>query len=534
MSIGERISIFAGALLVLCSAGSLAENRTSRAPLEKFVDELPIPTVITAKPGMDLTIHMVQTQVKFHRDLPEQPAFTYNGTLPGPTIEVETGQFLRVKWRDELPGKHVFPAPAGAMGADLPDVKAVVHLHGAATPQPGITDRFHDNDGWPDLWLRAGEEQIAEYPNQQDARQLWYHDHAVGDTGRNVAAGLSGAYFIRDAFERSLGLPSGKFEIPLILQTQGIAEDGTRYYTNTTGVEFYGNSATVNGKLWPRLSVEPRKYRFRILNGANARSFAMKLLDEADDSDGPPLFQIGTDAGFLAGTATLNDPADPDAPRLLLAPAERADIIIDFSRFAGHKLVLQNNSLDPGDAEMPIPLLMRFDVGTSLSAPDESKLPTHIRGLPRMKEAGASNTRKIVFSNVSMSNGVSMMMLNNAGWTDPVTERPVLNSTEIWEIVNPLPDGHPFHVHLVNFQILDRRPLDAKRFLNDGIIQFTGDAELPDTNELGWKDVVRVPPRSVTRIIMKFAKYTGHYVYHCHILEHEDMDMMRPFEVVAP
>ena len=360
----------------------------------------------------------------------------------------------------------------------MPDVRTVTHLHGAVVEQPGIQDRVHNNDGWPDAWITPGQEQISEYPNDQDARMLWYHDHAMASTGRNVAAGLAGAYIIRDGYERSLNLPSGDYEVPLLIQTEGFNSDGTRYYTSDIGTEFYGNSVAVNGKLFPFMNVEPRKYRFRILDGSNARSYSLKLIDQDAQTPGPAFYQIGVDGGFLERTAVLNDPSDSDSPRLELAPAERADVIIDFSKFAGKNLLLTNDSLEPGDGEMPIPQIMLFKVGTKLNQPDTSQLPMQMRPIQPLKARDAVTTRRISLEMMTM-NGLPMMMLNGKAWEDPITEKPVLGSTEIWELVNTTTSMHPFHMHLVNFQMLDSRPFDVAQYAKNGQITYTDDADIP-------------------------------------------------------
>ena len=421
------------------------------------------------------------------------------------------------------------------MGATpLPDVRAVTHLHGAMVSQPSITDKLHDNDGWPDAWIVPGEEQIAQYPNNQSARMLWYHDHAMGETGRNVAAGLAGAYLIRDPLERSLNLPRGKYEIPLIIQSKGINIDGSLYYSRDISSEYYGNSVFVNGKLYPYINVEPRKYRFRILNASNARTFGLKLFEApALTSPGPAFYQIGSDSGFLEHTVVVNDPTDPNALLLTMAPAERADVIIDFSKSSGKNFLLRNLALpDGGDHELPLPQIMLFKVGTTVTEADTSQIPNFIRPIRRMEASEAIKTRQIIFNQINMANGSPMLQLNGKAWMDPIEEKPVLGSTEVWELVDALPDSHPFHIHLVEFQVLDRRPFDLDAYTKTGKINYTGPVENPDANEMGQKDVVRIYPSMVTRIIMKFAPYAGYYVYHCHILEHEDMDMMRPYQVV--
>jgi spore coat protein A len=518
----------------LWSAEILATN-SAQAPIQKYVDELPrLERILIPehKGFYDLNVTLQQTSVKLHRDLPEFPAFTYNRSFPGPMIEVESGQGLRVHWLNQLPSQHVLAKPTGGMEENLPEVKAVTHLHGAVVTQSSTTDVLHNNDGWPDAFTTKGQEQIAEYPNEQSARMLWYHDHAMGDTGRNVAAGLAGVYLIHDPVERSLNLPSGEFEIPIVFQTQGLQLNGTRFYTKDLSQEFYGNSVTVNGKLWPYANVEPRKYRLRFLNASNARSYSLRLADLASNAPGPAFYQIGTDGGFLGTTAILNEPSDAHALKLFLAPAERADVIIDFSNYKGQTLVLQNDSVDPGDGEIPLPELMVFKVQGSLSKPDTSSLPMHPRIIKKISERTVKEVRPIVFDFMKMDGMPPMLELNGKMWHDPVTEMPKLGSTEIWQLIDLLPDMHPFHIHLVNFQVLDRTPIDVEEYQKSGKIVPTGPVMMPDPNELGWKDVVRVKPRMMTRVIMKFGPFAGHYVYHCHILEHEDMDMMRPFDVV--
>ena len=520
--------------------GIAAENFMALSP---FVDELPIPPRIIIPPASkdaDITITMNQFKTKFHRDFPETNAWGYNESSPGPTIEVEKGQKLTVHWKDQLPTTHLFKEPSGlgGMGSSntdpKPDVRNVVHLHGAVVTETSPMDRHHNNDGWPDAWIVPGEEQMAKYPNKQKARTLWYHDHASAETGRNVAAGLVGFYIIHDKYERSLNLPAGEFDVPLMIQPKGFLADGSLYYSSTISKEYYGNTFVVNGKLYPFMNVEPRKYRFRILNASNARTIALKLLDLNDlVTPGPAFNQIGTDAGFLQDTVVLNDPTNADAPRLNLMPAERADVIVDFSNFAGRQLLLSNNARpDDPDASMPLPKVMLFKVASTISHPDSSSLPMHMREIKKIDPKKASVTRQIVLNQMTMADGSSMLQMNGKSWTDPISEKPILGATEIWELIDTLPDSHPFHIHLVEFQVLDRRPFDTDAYVKTGVITYTGPAVLPEPNEMGWKDTIRASSRTVTRIIVKFGPYPGYYVYHCHILEHEDMDMMRPFQIV--
>ncbi len=512
---------------------------------EKYADPLPIPERIlvnrSGKSSAELNMPMTQFQMKLHRDLPIQTVWGYAGRYPGPTIEVDSDQFLRVHWKNALPQKHIFPLPRGmdngiTRGLCLPlapDVRTVTHLHGAEVSEPNPLDRLHNNDGWPDSWVTPGQEQIAEYPNHQSARTLWYHDHAMGTTGRNVAAGLAGAYIIHDSFERSLNLPRDQYDIPLMIQSHAFSEEGLLQYTNDITQEYYGNTVSVNGKLWPFLNVEPRKYRFRFVNAANARVFGMKLVSEEDETkNGPAFYQIGSDSGFLDRTVVLNDPANQNAPRLILAPGERADVIIDFSKYAGKNFLLHNNQRDGADGEIMIADLMLFKVAAQVTKPDHSRIPQSFQPIRRLKISEATQERKIVFAVSKTPSGEEMLTLNNKAWNDPIEEKPKLGSTEVWDLYNTLPDSHPFHLHSVQFQIVDRTPIDASHYSTTGRVTLAGNTVAPEANELGWKDTVRLPPFTLVRIIVRFEPFPGFYVYHCHNLEHEDMDMMRPFQIV--
>jgi spore coat protein A, manganese oxidase len=569
----------------LASAGeNVQPAKTASNVFTPFVDPLPTPPRIVVPAGQEeLTISLQQFNSRLHRDFTsDTPMWGYNGVSPGPIIEVESGHPLRIHWKNELPTTHVFAAPAGMsmdiplpgsrfvfdgprldgeeagrgmaslMGMDpmnmAPDVRNVTHLHGAKVWEDSPLNSLTNNDGWPDTWTVPGQEQIAYYPNKQDARTLFFHDHAMGETGRNVAAGLAGVYLIHDDFERSLNLPSGEYDIPIVLQGMTLKPDGSRVYTDRVDNEYYGNAVLVNGKLMPYLDVEPRKYRFRFVNASNARAYGLSLLDAADHTTpGPALVQIGSDAGFLEKSVTTSDFTDPNTLQLFLASAERADVIVDFSKFAGRNFILLNsNAITDPDGEIGVPQLMQFRVAAQVKAPDTSSLPADIRRIDRLDPATAVKTRRIVLSQEDHPDGSTMFRIDNRSWIyskkdargnaywDYEIQNVVkANTTEIWEIVNASDKlQHPFHVHLVEFQVLDRRPFDPDAFKKDGTISYTAEAFSPDANEMGWKDVVRAKPHQVTRIIMHFGPETGYYVYHCHILEHEDMDMMVPFQVV--
>jgi len=274
--------------------------------------------------------------------------------------------------------------------------------------------------------------------------------------------------------------------------------------------EFFGNTVLVNGKILPYLEVEPCKYRFRVLNAANGRFFHLSL------PNGQTFHQIGTDQGLLPAPVALK--------QLTLAPGERADVVVDFGDQAGAQIVLTN------DAHQSV---IQLRVGKS-SSKDTSSLPSALRPVRRIAESEAVKTRTVTLGEVDDLRGETVvMLLNNTHWKMPVTENPSLNSVEIWELLNMTDDTHPIHLHLVRFQVLDRRRFDAFAYQNKGILRYRGDAIPPDPSEAGWKDTVRAEPGMITRIIVPFEGYTGRYVWHCHILEHEDNEMMRPYDVVA-
>ena len=278
--------------------------------------------------------------------------------------------------------------------------------------------------------------------------------------------------------------------------------------------EFYGNAVVCNGKLYPYLDVQPRKYRFRLLNASNGRFFHLTL------SDNRPFHQVGSDLGLLQSPV--------DVQTLIMFPAERAEVVVDFSGLEGQELHLRSDA----DAILQFRVRKSSQAGSTV---DTSALPALLRSIPRVPESQAVQTRLLTLSEHDDAAGNSMqMLLNESHWDMPVTEKPVLDSTEIWSFVNLSGDAHPVHLHLVRFQVLDRRPIDLFAYNADKSIVYTGPAVPPGANELGWKDTVRTDPGMVTRIIVKFEGYVGRYVWHCHLLEHEDNEMMRPYDVIPP
>jgi spore coat protein A, manganese oxidase len=531
--------------------------------LRKFVDELPIPATLTSRAtrgGVPFyEVEMRQFRKQLHRHLPPTTLWGYDGMYPAPTFEVRRGHPIAVRWQNNLPGHHFLPIDTTIHGAEpkFPPVRTVVHLHGQKT--------LPDSDGYPEAWFTNGFKQTGpyfttqtyHYPNDQQATTLWYHDHALGVTRLNVYAGLGGGlYLIRDDHEDSLGLPRGEYEIPLVIQDRFFNSDGSLLYpvednggdpdTRVPPVwipEFFGDTVLVNGKVWPFLEVEPRKYRFRILNASNARVYHMTLQESAVTGQrlgrpGPVFQQIGSDGGLLPAPVTRTD--------LLIAPAERLDVVIDFSGWGGKTFVLNNDAKAPypdGDDIVPSDIML-FKVERRLEERDRSRLPAVLNTVAPLDPASAVKVRDLVLSEldsaVPFENPI-MAMINDAHWDDPVTETPKAGTTEVWRIINTTGDAHPIHVHLVQFQILDRRPFNPDRYPDD--LVYTGPAESPANNEQpAWKDTVISLPATVTRIIAKFDLPTGtpmlpgqrfRYIFHCHILEHEENEMMRPYDVVG-
>ncbi|HHQ40886.1 MAG TPA: multicopper oxidase family protein [Chromatiales bacterium] len=392
----------------------------------------------------------------------------YNGITPGPTLRVRRGDPVVVRQTNLLPDN------------------VTTHLHGGHVPP--------QYDGYPVDYIVPGASKDYHYPNTQAGAMLWYHDHTMDLTGRHVWMGLAGLYIIEEPGEDTLGLPSGPYEVPLVIQDRNFAADGSLVYTDNIMQGELGSIILVNGAPWPYLEVGTRKYRLRILNGSNARLYELAL------SNGAPFIQIGTDGGFLEQPVQRT--------RIRLAPAERVDVIVDFSSASvGDSIVLQNRA-----ATGAVSQIMRFDV--TRAEADIGPVPQFLFPVERLDPAAATSTRTFVFS---MGGGMRTPWVINGLPYDPnrIDARPILGSTEIWELVNRSGMFHPVHIHDIMWQIVDvnGRP--------------------PAPGEAGWKDTFYVPPRGRVRVIGRFENYRGGpYVFHCHILEHEDHAMMAQFEVI--
>jgi spore coat protein A len=545
-------------------------NHSSPA-LEKWVDEVPRPGVVEPTGTKDgqpyYEIEIKEIEQKIHRDLPATTLYGYDGQYPGPTIEAEQDEPIYVRWQNKLPDEHFLPVDTTVHSDIIPydkeGVRAVTHLHGGNTESA--------SDGRPKAWFTPDFEETGPdfkkkdyyYSNDQPPATLWYHDHALGITRLNSYAGLAGFYLIRNEHERDLGLPEGKYEIPLTLQDRSFNEDGSLFYPTTAPDEegnsypepsivpqFYGDTPVVNGKAWPRLSVEPRKYRFRILNGSNSRFYNLKLFEHNETSgeaskEGPPFLQIGNDGGLLSEPVKVSD-------RLEIGSSQRADVVVDFTDYAGRTLLLHNNApakyrgmagIGEGGYE-PLPEIMLIDVSDSKNKRDSSQVQDELTQVPNIPADSVDNTRYVTLAPQSDEYGRKRYLLGTEEkptghkLTDPVTEKPTVGDTEIWSIANLTGMSHPVHLHLVHFQVLGRQSSGDYEPATDDIEPDV--LEAPKTYELGWNDVVTVDPGEVVHVIAHFGEYkglfsdrTGDYMWHCHMMEHEEYDMMRTFRVVS-
>lgn len=559
---------------------------------------------------------------------------------PAFTIEAKVRNPVQVKWINGLkdgngnylphllpvdPTLHWANPPGGYDGRDMRPtftatpgrytgpVPIVTHVHGAHTQQ--------ESDGYPEAWYlpdaldippsfaRTGTfydqfrlssplggrwgpgSAVFQYPNDQRAATLWYHDHSLGMTRLNVYAGPAGFYLLRGGPgdlmagmlpgpAPALGDPPGMsyYEIPIVIQDRSFNNDGSLFYPDNRAFfeglhpsqlkipfigedacegpsdvspiwnpEFFGNTIVVNGRTWPYLNVERRRYRFRFLNGCDSRFLILKLNNDL------PFWQIGADGGFL--------PAPVQLDRLLIAPAERADVIVDFTQVpVGAEIVLLNLGPDepfgggepPTDFDQADPattgqvMLFRVvpETGTDSSTPpDQLNMPS-VAPLPAPRNTRSvslneeesrfvkviarpsGNTMLACYDPEAEPFGPTSALLGTLAedgsgkpllWGAEISENPRLNSTEVWEIHNFTEDAHPIHVHMVQFQVIDRHPME-------------GAARAPESWETGFKDTVIAYPEEVTRIKAKFD-IPGRFVWHCHILEHEDNEMMRPYSV---
>jgi len=461
-------------------------------------------------------------------------------------VGARAGTPLDISFTNHLPTTYPDWLPVDTRETPLGNrVRLMTHLHG------GFVAGASDGNPWltPE-GFGPGETQTVHYTNQlphMPASMLWFHDHGLGATRLNVLAGLAAAYIVRDDFDTGLepnpiGIPGGPYEIPLVIQDRLFNSDGTFLYptSDIEGAvwigEYFGDVMLVNGKVWPFLEVEPRMYRLRILNGCNARILNL-------DIPGARWWQIGAEGGLWAGPVPVS--------QLVLAPAERADVLVDFSRLAG-AVVPMMNFRPPKPVTTPAPPLnhvMQIRVKRTVSQIGPTIIPATLPGRDASLTDPVVRRRYITLNETGIGTADWVLTLNAADFEAAPTEQPRAGTTEEWVFVNLTGDTHPMHMHLATFQVVGRTPFDVGSYQDmygspfgvaggiDPTPFATGPMEPPDPTERGFKDTVKVNPGSFTIIRVKFELPAGisapqSYVYHCHILEHEDNDMMRPFTVI--
>lgn len=581
----SRRTLLGGAALGM---GGLAAGKAFATPLPRlpaplifhspkvtpFVDPMPVPPVVT---GQEIDLVARTTRHRFHSSWKESTAFGYGGSsYLGPTLEAHAGQTTTVTFRNAL-GRHPFAADIdtslhGASASDRDAPRSVLHLHGGVTPP--------EHDGHTEATIPPGAAAVHHYPQRQEAATLWYHDHAMGITRANVYAGLAGLYLLRDRFDTGrednpLGLPAGEFEVPLIIQEKIFTAGGQQSLRSTPLVPrgsweggAVGDVGLVNGAVWPELPVARGRYRFRVLNAASFSVWNLFF------SNRMQFWVIGNDGGLL------------DAPvpttSVLLSPGERIDLLVDFSGLRPDEtVVLRNDEKPPNQAaiigEVALTQFCRFRATSA--AGFTGPVPARLRGGPGQPAALPPLEEPVRVRNVTVNQlgefriPPANMNLNNLPYTSDDVETPRQGTVEQWNIINTTPDPHPIHLHLVHFRILGRqsydrgqyiyhhpRPKLGSRWAPSAEPYLTGPLVPPAPWEAGPKDVVRIDGLQVTRIIVRFptadelgfdpdatfpAPYpVAHdgmemsstlqgYMWHCHILDHEDHDMMLRFRTVA-
>ena len=409
-----------------------------------------------------------------------------NGLL-GPSFKVNKGETVRILLQNNL-SEH-----------------SNIHWHGLKVPAL--------MDGHPDQLANPGSTFLYQFTINQRAGLSWYHPHPHGLTGKQVFQGLAGLFFINDTEEAALNLPSGQYELPLIIQDKRISSTGITYNPKMEEVMagFMGESVLVNGIFAPYTEVATKYYRLRILNGSNARVYNLAFSNNAD------MIIIGNDGGLLRNPATIKE--------ILIAPGERLDVLVNFSGVSvGTELFLTSREFsNGGDAQGKQTFrIMKFKVTTA--ATDTFIVPANLSAFNAIPASSAVKTRTFEISNamehhgVPMNDGMQMRHRINGKLFDSsrIDEAVTVNTNEIWVFDNSDGDEpHPMHLHGVFFQVLER----------------TGGRGRLIVSENGWKDTVLVMPGEIVKVIVPFETNTGKFVFHCHNLEHEDDGMMLQYQL---
>jgi|tagenome__1003787_1003787.scaffolds.fasta_scaffold20972251_2 spore coat protein A len=499
-----KLGVLGSAALVLpmerVARTKLAEaGRLSPSQLPKpFVRDFLVPPVAqpvkrTLKDGRvvdyyDFVQETGQVQV-LDAPFPKTTIWGYEGITPGPTIKVPAGTEVVVRQNNALPAVHPVLRYESTTST---------HLHGSASlPQ---------FDGYASDVTATGQSKYYLYPDFQEARTLWYHDHGVHHTAENAYMGLAAQYHLKDAIEGAK-LPQGEFDVPLTVRDAIFGTDGQLIFDSSSESSLMGDVILVNGVPWPKMKVKRRTYRFRLLNASLSRSYRLAL------SNNQPIAVVGTDGGLTQAPQLVRD--------LRVGMAERYELVIDFSKLGpGQQVILKNLGL-PNNVNFPSTAnIMMFEVIGDTPDTTNNTLPATLFDHPVMllKESDAVTRRRLEFVRQNghwTVNGQTWDDVINSGFTK-VVANPALNSVEVWDLVNKSGGWfHPVHIHLVDFQILSRNGRPAFAY------------------ERGPKDVAYVGENETVRVVARFGPQVGRYMIHCHNLVHEDHDMMVQFQVGA-
>ncbi|KAF1837542.1 Cupredoxin [Decorospora gaudefroyi] len=481
-------------LAAILASQALAGDDEWLSPVYKgiFQTELPIPevkaktyTYRNETTGNEIDFYEVDVRPFYQQVYPGlKPArlVGYDGMSPGPTFKMTRGREAIVRFKNHG------------------DKDLSVHLHGSFSRAPF--------DGWAEDTTKVGQYKDYYYPNKQSGRTMWYHDHAVHHTAENAYFGQAGFYILTDPAENGLGLPSGPYDVPLGLASKQYNRDGTLFDPKDETDSLYGDVIHVNGQPWPFMNVEPRKYRFRILDTSISRAFKITLED--DRSTKLPFHVIAADTGLMTKPVKTDN--------LEISMAERWEIVVDFSAYKGKNVTMKNARDVQADEDYnSTNKIMRFVVGSKVTTQDgNGELPSSLRtvqfpprknGIDKSFKFGRTNGQWMV-------NGVTFSDVKNR-----ILAKPQRGAVEVWELENSSGGwSHPVHIHLVDFQILTRT--GGKR----GVLPYEKEA---------MKDVVLLGRNEKVTVIARYAPYDGVYMFHCHNLIHEDHDMMAAFNVTS-
>ena len=486
--IGTGSILVGGSLLTLlesCTDGNMMNGNGMNMGGQPFpVTEgdfsrlLPIPSTITG--NVSLTAQATTSNVNGNNI--SVLGYQTNGIL-GPTIRVNNGANANISFQNNL------------------SEKSNIHWHGLKIPA--------NMDGHPEALVNPGSSFNYQFTVNQRAGLNWYHPHPDGATARQAFHGLAGLFMINDSEEASLNLPSGNFELPLVIQDKRLTSSGITYNPSMGEVMsgYMGETIIVNGVAFPFAEVSTRFYRLRILNGSNARIYNLALSNNID------IILIGNDGGLLKNPVSVKN--------ILLAPGERLDALVNFSGVTiGTEIYLESRVFDNGGTSQGKQefKILKFKVTQSVN--DSFTVPVSLSSINAIPPSSSSKTRNFVINAMQMTNGMNMTGIHRINDkiydSSRIDEVVAANATEIWIFDNSQGDEpHPMHLHGVHFQVLER---------SGGRAQLTA-------SESGWKDTVLVLPRETVKIIIPFATLEGVFVFHCHNLEHEDDGMMLQYQL---